>query len=209
MKARWVLMLLLLAGCGRTNPETEATRPAERVGPPPTMNAAAPLSPIGSPPSPQTKSFTPPAIPAVIKPGPPADVLLEPTKTLKLDIVKTTSISLSPDGTVVGISGRAKAMPNGDFFAAYYEFATGKRTGQILKMNGPGSMANAGKTTVYRDGNFGQKPDNLFVWELASGKQSLIASVKSYKELSRIPRMVRCSSSVGLPPCNSSKFQRA
>ncbi|HEY1189350.1 MAG TPA: WD40 repeat domain-containing protein [Gemmata sp.] len=108
----------------------------------------------------------------------PGDVLA--TKTLALDLVKVSSFSASPDGTVFGVAGHEKGKdgPMDLFSSFYFDAATGKRLGQPLKVAGPGQLSAKGRTVAYMSLEFTRDSD-MVVREVAAGKEVVVAQIKN------------------------------
>ncbi len=176
---------LLLAGCGRPNPAGTATpAPAQ---PTPAVTArpeAAPTAPAPTPggatnPAPVAAAPKPPATPV---PAPDEPVTVEATTTIKLGILSTISITLSPDGTVVGVGGKTSDSSD-SYVSDYYELPTGKKLGRLPGLDGPGSVSDRREilytgSSYERGSDFNEPNIDFFRRDIVTGQQTRVLQLK-------------------------------
>lgn len=136
----------------------------------------APTNPVAPAPTqpqqPQQPDNTPPAPPSK-QPAPQAVGSIQPTKTFKVDLVDVLVFGLSRDGGTAGLAGRGKFKDGGELehISAFYDLSSGKRVGVPIKLDGPGTISNGGKTAAYSDGS------KVFVHDITMGQQTEAAQV--------------------------------
>lgn len=130
------------------------------------------------PPAPGQPPPKQPGAPALVEPAElrPGDVPV--AKTLPLaGLERLTGFSASPDGKVIGVSAGEVGRSQNDWSAFYIDTTTGKRLGFPAMMTGPGILTTGGTKVVEKDVQFG-RDTNLMFRDVATGKQSIVASVK-------------------------------
>ena len=176
---------LVIAGCGRPNPQGTATpapaQPTPAVTARPESPPAAPAPTPGGPanPAPVAAAPKPPATPV---PAPDEPVTVEATTTIKLGILSTISITLSPDGTVVGVGGKTSASSD-SYVSDYYELPTGKKLGRFPGLSGPGSVTDR-REVHFTDSSFEPGSDfnepniDFFRRDIVTGQQTRVLQLK-------------------------------